>query len=77
MCEAMLNHNYSPDSVYDPTKLALPSVLRPRADFESKSGHDFGNTIFIDYKVHLIDEEKIVTCVQYVSGANFDREKIN
>ena len=77
MREAMFNHNSSPDSFHDPTMLAVQSGLRPGVEFTSKCGDVIKKTVPIDYKVHLIDEEKIVICVHFDSGATFYRENIN
>ena len=44
--EAMFHHDSSPDSVHDPTMLAIQSGLRPGVDFTSKYGDDYQEDSF-------------------------------
>ena len=50
-----------PVSPYDPTKLAIHSILRPEDDLMSNCGQNFKKTVSFDDIVHFIDEEDIVT----------------
>ena len=50
-------------SPYDPTKLAIFSILRPEGDPMSKCGQNFKRTVSFNDIVHFIDEDNIVTYV--------------
>ena len=67
----MYNYNNTQDSPYDPTKLAIQSIIRPEADFLSNCGHISENTVSFDDIVHFIDEENIVTYVHFDCGITF------
>ena len=58
-------------SLYDPTRLAIYSILRPEKDQISNCGQNFKKTVSFDGIVHLIDEENIVTYVDFHCRLNF------
>ena len=59
--EAMCSYNKNQVSPYDPTKLAIHSILRPDDDLISNCGQNFKKTASFDDIVHFIDEEDVVT----------------
>ena len=61
-------------SPYDPTKLAIHSILRPEDDLISKCGQNFRKTVSFDDIAHFIDEENIVTKVDFDCGITFNPE---
>ena len=61
----MYNYNKSVLSPYDPTKLAIHSILRPEDDLISNCGPNVRKTVSFDDVVHFIDEENIVTYVDF------------
>ena len=71
----MYNYNKSVLSPYDPTKLAIHSVLRPEDDLISNCGPNLKMTVSFDHVVHFIDEENMVTNVVFVRGITFFPEK--
>ena len=64
----MHNYNKSVLSPYDPTKLAIHSILRPEDDFISNCGPNVKTTVSFDDVVHFIDEENMVTYVDFDCG---------
>ena len=64
----MYNYNKSGFSPYDPTKLAIHSVLRPKDDLISNCGPNVKQTVSFDDVVHFIDEENMVTYVDFDCG---------
>ena len=69
--EAMLSYNKTKVSPYDPTKLAIHSILRPEDDVISNCGQNFKKTVsFVDI-VHFIDGEDIVTYEDFDCGITF------
>ena len=60
--------NYKKASPHDPTKLAIHFILRPEDDFISNCGQNFKKTVSFDDIVHFIDEESIVTDVDFDCG---------
>ena len=64
----MYNYNKSRLSPYDPTKLAIYSILRPEIDFISNCGPNVKKTVSFDDFAHFIDEENIVTYVDFDCG---------
>ena len=64
----MYNYNKSVLSPYDPTKLAVHSILRPEEDLRSNCGPNVRKTVSFDDVVHFIDEENIVTYVDFDCG---------
>ena len=64
----MCSYNKPQVSPYDHTKLAIHSNLRPEDDFISKCGESFRKLVSFDDIVHFIDEESIVTCVEFDCG---------
>ena len=69
--EAMYNYNKSVLSPYDPTKLAIPSILRPEDDLISNCGPNLKKTVSFDDVVRFIDEENMVTYVDFDCGITF------
>ena len=71
MKEAIYNYKNSVLSPYDPTKLAIHSILRPEDDLISNCGPNLKKTVsFVDV-VHFIDEENMVTYVDFDCGITF------
>ena len=67
----MYNYNKSGLSPYDPTKLAIHSILRPEDDLIANCGPNVRNMVSFDDVVHFIDEEKIVIYVDFDCGITF------
>ena len=67
----MYNYNKSGLSPYDPTKLAIHSILRPEDDLISNFGPNVKKTVSFDEVVHFIDEENIVTYVDFDCSITF------
>ena len=67
----MYNYNKSGLSPYDPTKLAIHSILRPEDDLLSNCGPNVKKTVSFDDVVHFIDEENIVTYVDFDCSITF------
>ena len=67
----MYNYNKSGLSPYDPTKLAILSILRPEDDLISNCGPNVKKTVSCDDVVHFIDKENIVTYVDFDCGTTF------
>ena len=67
----MYNYNKSVLSPYDPTKLAIHSILRPEDDLVSNCGPHLKNTVSFDDLVHFIDKENMVTYVDFYCGITF------
>ena len=67
----MYNYNNSGLSPYDPTKLAIHSILRPEDDLIPNFGPNVKRTVPFDDVVHFIDEGNIVTYVDFDSGISF------
>ena len=67
----MYNYNKSVLSPYDPTKLASHSILRPENDLISNCGPNLKKTVSFDDVVHFIDEENMVTYVDFNCGLLF------
>ena len=67
----MYNYKKSVLSHYDPTKLEIHSVLRPEDDPMSNCGPNVKKTVSFDDVVHIIDEENMVTYVDFDSGITF------
>ena len=67
----MYNYNESVLSPYDPTKLAIHSILRLEDDLISNCGPNVKKTVSFDDVVHFIDEEIMVTCVDFGCGITF------
>ena len=57
----MCSYNKTQVAPYDPTKLAIHSILRPEDNLISNCGQNFKKTVSFDDIVHFIDEEDIVT----------------
>ena len=69
--ETMYNYNKSVLSPYNPTKPAIHSVLRPEDDFVSNCGTNVKKSVSFDDVVHLIDEDNMVTYVDFDCGIMF------
>ena len=67
----MYNYKKSGLSPYDPTKLAIHSILRPEDDLISNCGPNVKKTVSFDDVVHFIDEENIVTYVDFDCSITF------
>ena len=67
----MYNYNKSGLSPYDPTKLSIHSILRPEDDLISNCGPNVKKTVSFDDVVHFIDEENIVTYVDFDCSITF------
>ena len=67
----MCSYNKTQVSPYDPTKLAIHSVLHPEDDLISNCGQKFKKTVSLDDIVHFIDEEDIVTYEDFDCGITF------
>ena len=70
----MYNYNKSVLSPYDPTKLTIHSILRPEDDLISNCGPNLKNTVSFDDVVHFIDEENMVTYVDFDCAITFFSE---
>ena len=57
----MCSYNKTQVSTYDPTELAIHSILRPEDDLISNCGQKFRKTVSLDDIVHFIVEEDNVT----------------
>ena len=67
----MYYYNKSLLSPYDPTKLAILSILRSEDDLISNCGPNFRNTVSFDDVVIFIDEENVVSYVDFDCGITF------
>ena len=67
----MYNYNKSVFSPYDPTKLAIHSILRPEDDLISNCGPNLKMNVSFDDVVHFIDEKNMVTNVDFDCGITF------
>ena len=67
----MCSYNKTQVSPYDPTKLAIHSILRQEDDLLSNCGPNVKKTVSFDDVVHFIDEENIVTYVDFDCGITF------
>ena len=67
----MYNYNKSVLSPYDPTKIAIHSILRPEDDLISNCGPNLKKTVSSDNVVHFIHEENMVTYVDFDCGITF------
>ena len=65
------NYNKSGLCPYDPTKLAIHSILRSEDDLISNSGPNVKKTVSFDDVVHFIDEQNTVTYVDFDCGITF------
>ena len=72
----MYKYNKSVLSPYDPTKLAIHSILRPEDDLISNCGPNLKKTVSFDDVVHFIDEENMVTYVDFDCGITFFPENL-
>ena len=72
----MYNYNKYVISLYDPTKIAIHSILRPEDDLISNCGPDVKKTVSFDDVVHFIDEENMVIYVDFDCGITFLPENL-
>ena len=70
----MYNYNKSVLTPFDPTKLAIHSILRPEDDIISNCGPNLKKNVSFDDVVHFIDEENMVTYVDFDCGITFFAE---
>ena len=61
----MYYYNISVLSPYDPTKLAIHSILRSEDDLISNCGPNVKKTVSFDDVVHFIDDENMVSYVDF------------
>ena len=67
----MHNYNKSVLSSYYHTKLAIHSILRPEDDLISNCGPNVKKSVSFDDVLHFIDEENMVTYVDFDCGITF------
>ena len=67
----MCSYNKNQVCPYDPTKLAIHSILRPEDDLISNGGQNFRKIVSFDDIVHFIYEENIVTYEDFGCGITF------
>ena len=67
----MYNYNKSVLSPYDPAKLAIHSILRLEDDLVSNCGPNVKKTVSFNDVVDFIDEETMVTYVDFDCGITF------
>ena len=67
----MYNYKISVLSPYDPTKLAIHSILRPEDDLISKCGPNVKKTVSFYDVIHFIDKENMVIYVDFDCGVTF------
>ena len=67
----MCSYNKTQVSPYDPTKIAIHSILRPDDDLISNCGQNFKTTVSFDDIVHFIDEKEIVNHEDFDCGITF------
>ena len=72
--EAMCSYIKTQVSPYDPTKLAIHSILHPEDDLISNCGQNFKKTVSFDDIVHFIEEENIVNYKDFDCGITFYHE---
>ena len=67
----MYNYHKSVLSPYNPTKFTIHSILRPEDDLTSNCGPNVKKTVSFDDVVHFIDEDNMVTYVDFGCGITF------
>ena len=67
----MCSYNNTQVPPFDPTKLAIHSILRPEDDLISNCGQNVRKTVSFDDIVHFIDEKDIVTYDDFDCGITF------
>ena len=67
----MCSSNKTQVSLYDPTKLAIHSILSSEVDLISKCGQNFEKTVSFDDILHFIVDENIVTYNDFDCGITF------
>ena len=70
----MCSYKKTQVSPYDPTKLAIHSILRLEDDLISNCGPNVKKTVSFDDVVHFIDEENIATYVDFDCVSTFLQE---
>ena len=72
--EAMCKYNKTQVSLYDPTKLAIHSILRPEDSLLSNCAQNFKTTLSFDDIWHFIYDENFMTYVEFDCGITFYHE---
>ena len=67
----MCSYSKTQASPYDPTKLTIPSILRPEDDLISNCVPNIKKTVSFDDVVYFIDKENMVTDVEFDCGITF------
>ena len=67
----MYSYNETQDSAFDRKRLAIHSIMHPEVDFRWKYGHNLKKMVSFDDIVHFMDEENIVTYVDFDCGITF------
>ena len=67
----MYNYNKTKVSPYDPAKLLIQSLFGSEDDVVSTCGQKFEEIVSFDDIVHFIDDENIVTYVDFDRGISF------
>ena len=67
----MCSYNKTQVSPYDPTRLAIHSILRQEDDLMSNCGPNVKRSVSFDDVVHFIDEENILSYVDFDCGITF------
>ena len=70
----MCSYNKTQVSPFDPTKLAIHSILLPEDDLTSNCGENFKKIVSFDDLVHFIDGEDIVTYEDFDCGITLYHE---
>ena len=73
----MCRFNKTQVSPHDPTKLAIYSIWRPEDGLISNCGQTFKKTVCFDNIVHFIDDENIVSYVDFDCGITFYPETLS
>ena len=74
MHEAIFNINSAKDYAFDPTELAIHSILRHEVNFIPNCGCIFNKTVPFDNMVCFIDEDNLMSYVSLVFGKNLHPE---
>ena len=66
--KAIFNYNKNQETPYDPTNLEFDSILRPEVEPMRKCGANSNMIVSFDGMVRFIDEENILTYVDFDRG---------
>ena len=69
--ETMYNYNKTQPSPYNPTKLAIHSIMRPEDKFISNCGQNFKKSVSFEEILHFNFDENIVPFVEFDCGFTF------